>query len=301
MNKVFTKEVKIAIVAIVAVVALFFGMNFLKGMSMFSNNNTYMMTFADAKGLTTSTAVYADGYKVGSVLDITYDYSKPGNITVEVEIDPELRIPLGTKAEIASDLMGNMKVNLLLANNPRQRVEVGGIIPGINEESALAKMSDMMPTIEAMIPKLDSIVTAINILLNDPAIANTLHNVEGMSQNLRSTTAQLDGMMQGVNQTLPGLMSHANNTVANTEKLTSNLANVDVAGTMAQVNRTLDNVEQLTRTLNSNEGTLGKFMHDPSVYNNMNSTMIHVDSLMIDLKAHPKRYVHFSVFGKKDN
>ncbi len=299
MEKVFTKEVKIAIVAIIGIVVLFFGMNFLKGLSLLSDSNTYLMTFPNAKGLTKSTAVYADGYKVGTVTAIDYDYTKAGNITVTVALDPNLRIPAGSQAVIESDLMGNMKVSLLLANNPRERINPGETIQGVNDEGTMAGLSAMMPQVQAMVPKLDSIVTTLNTLLADPALANMLHNVEGMSANLKKSTAELNTMMIGVNKALPGVMQHASNTLANTEVLTDNLAQIDVNATMAQVNRTLDNVEKLTQTLNSNEGTLGLLMHDRALYDNLNTVAGNADSLMVDLKSNPKRYVHFSVFGKK--
>lgn len=300
MEKLFTKEVKIALVAIVGIVLLFFGMNFLKGLSLFSSSSTYLMSFPDVKGLTRSTAIYADGYKVGSVTAIDYDYENSGNITVEAAIDPNLRIPAGSTATIESDLMGNMKVSLLLASNPRERIKPGEVIQGVDDEGLMNGMAAMMPQVQAMIPKLDSIVSSLNTLLADPALANMLHNVEDMSANLRKSTAELNMMMEGVNKTLPGVMQHASNTLANTEILTDNLAQVDISATMAKVNQTLDNVEKLTQTLNSDEGSLGLLMHDNTLYNNLNSVVSNADSLVLDLKAHPKRYVHFSVFGKKD-
>lgn len=300
MKTYFTKEVKIALVAIVGLVALFFGMNFLKGLSLFSSDNTYYMSFPDVKGLAKSTAIYADGYKVGTVTNINYDYEKAGNITVEVALDKNLRVPAGSTAMIETDLMGNMKVSLLLATNPRERINPGEVIPGVEESGLMNGVADMMPQVQAMLPKLDSIVTSLNTLLADPAIANMLHNVEDMSANLKKSTAELNMMMVGVNKTLPSIMQHASNTLANTEVVTDDLTQIDLQGTMAKVNRTLDNVEQLTKTLNSNEGSLGLLMHDNTLYNNLNSVVGNADSLMIDLKAHPKRYVHFSVFGKKD-
>jgi len=103
-----------------------------------------------------------------------------------------------------------------------------------------------------------------------------------------------------LNKQMPAMVQNANGMLANANDLTRNLNELDLATTMAKVNSTLENVEQMTAKLNSNEGTLGLLMRDPDLYNNLNSTMMHADSLMIDLKAHPKRYVHFSVFGKKD-
>ena len=300
MNKIFTKEVKIALVAIAALVLLFFGLNFLKGLTIFSSSTTYNMAFKNLKGLSKSTAIYADGYKVGTVTAINYDYEKAGNIMVQCDIDPQLRIPAGSQAEIESDLMGNIKVNLLLANNPRERIEPGGVIQGVDEVGLMAQAADMMPTLMAIVPKLDSIVTSVNTILANPAIINILQNAEGMTANLKVTTAELNSLASQLNKNVPGIMQHANATLANTETLTDNLAKVDVNVTMKKIDHTLGNLEQMSNALNNREGTLGLLLYDKGVYNNLNSTMSHADSLMIDFKAHPKRYVHFSVFGKKD-
>ena len=117
-----TKEVKIALVAIVGVVLLFFGLNFLKGRSFFTNNSLYYIRFADISGLSASNPIYADGYQVGVVKEIEYDYKHNNGSIVVFEVDDNLRIPQGSTAEIVSDFMGNVKMNLLLANNPRERV-----------------------------------------------------------------------------------------------------------------------------------------------------------------------------------
>lgn len=300
MNKIFTKEVKIAIVAIVALVALYFGMNFLKGLSVFSDTSTYKMTFSNLKGLSRSTPIYADGYKVGTVTDIIYDYKTNGNITVETEIDPKLRIPAGSTATIESDIMGNIKVTLLLANNMRERIEPGDIIPGATENSTMAQMQAMIPAVQAMLPKLDSIMISLNKLLADPAIATTLHNAATVSANLTTTTTELNTLLATLNNNVPGVMEKANNTLANTETLTANLNKVDIEGTMAKVNNTLNNVERITAAINNREGTLGLLIYDKGLYNHLNTTLSDADSLVVDLKAHPKRYVHFSVFGRKD-
>lgn len=300
MNKIFTKEVKIALVAIVALVLLFFGLNFLKGLTLFSSSATYNMSFKDLKGLSESTAIYADGYKVGTVTSIEYDYENAGNVLVKCDIDPQLRIPKGSQAEIESDLMGNIKVNLLLVNNPKEKIEPGGLIMGIDGKGMMAQFQEVLPTVMAIVPKLDSIVTSVNTILANPSIVNILRNAEDMTANLKVTTSELNSLAMQLNRSVPGMMQHANATLQNTETLTGNLAKVDVDATMKKIDSTLDNLEQMSKALNNREGTLGLLMYDKGVYNNLNSTMRHADSLMIDLKAHPKRYVHFSVFGKKD-
>ncbi|MCP9545464.1 MlaD family protein [Segatella copri] len=295
-----TKEIKIALVAIVGILVMYFGINFLKGMNLFSTNNAYYMTFDDIQGLGASTPIYADGYKVGTVDGLEYDYKENGPIKVKVDINKDLRIPQGSKAEIVKDLMGNLQVNLLLANNPRERVEPGGIIPGAVNGGMMDKAANLVPVVEKMLPKLDSILTSVNALLADPALAASLHNVETITSNLTVSTRELNTLMAGLNKQVPGMVRKANGVLDNTNRLTANLASLDVQGTLNKVNQTLESAHQFTEKLNSNQGSLGLLMNDTKLYDNLTSTMSHADSLVIDLKAHPKRYVHFSVFGRKD-
>lgn len=295
-----TKEIKIALVAIVGILIMYFGINFLKGMNLFSTNNAYYMTFDDIQGLGASTPIYADGYKVGIVDGLEYDYKENGPIKVKVDIIKDLRIPQGSKAEIVKDLMGNLQVNLLLANNPRERVEPGGIIPGAVNGGMMDKAANLVPVVEKMLPKLDSILTSVNALLADPALAASLHNVETITSNLTVSTRELNTLMAGLNKHVPGMIGKANGVLDNTNRLTANLASLDVQGTLNKVNQTLESAHQFTEKLNSNQGSLGLLMNDTKLYDNLTSTMSHADSLVIDLKAHPKRYVHFSVFGRKD-
>lgn len=295
-----SKEIKIALVAIVGIMVMYFGINFLKGKNLFSSNNYYYITFDNIQGLGASSPIYANGYKVGTVEAVDFDYNQSGPIKVKVDIIKDLRIPKGSTAEIAKDLMGNLQVDLDLAKNNGGYIEPGGIIPGAVNVGVMDKVSAMVPAIEKMLPKLDSILGSLNALMADPALAASLHNIQTVTSNLTVSTRELNTLMTGLNKDVPRLVNRANGVLDNTGKLTSNLAALDVQGTLDKVNATLENAQAFTAKLNSNEGTLGKLMNDPGLYNNLNSTMRDADSLLIDLKQHPKRYVHFSLFGKKD-
>lgn len=298
------KEIKIALMAIVALVVLFFGLNFLKGLEVFSTDTKYFMAFKNISGLGTSTPIYANGYRVGVVKVVDYDYTNERDIMVEVGVDPKLRIPQGTTAEISSDLLGNLQVNLLLGENTKEIIEPGGIIKGDINEGAMGKLKAMIPTIEKMMPKLDSIMTSLNTLMADPAIAQSLHNVEGITASLTTTTRELNTLMGQLNRRVPGIMNKANGLLDNSANavtaLNGQLAKVDVEATMTRVNATLDEVQQLTNRMQSNEGSLGLLMNDDHLYRSLNTTVLSADSLLINFRQHPKRYVHFSIFGKKD-
>ena len=298
--KFFTKEVRIALVAIVGVIIVFFGMNFLKGLSLFSDDNTYFIAFKDVTGLSESSPIYADGFKVGVVKGVSYDYDHNNEIDVEININKNMRIPKGSRAEIVSDMLGNVKVNILLVRGCNEYLNPGDLIPGEISAGTMGKVADMVPAVEKMLPKLDSIMASLNMLLADPAIAQSLHNIKNITGNLTTTTSQLNMFMVELNKNVPHLINKADGVLENTNRFTANLAAVDVAGTMLQVNRTLENVKTLTNRLNSNNGTLGLLMNDASLYNNLNATMRSADSLVVNIKEHPKRYVHFSLFGKKD-
>ena len=299
-TKKFSKEIRIALVAVAGVLVLYFGLQFLKGMTLFSTDNRYFVKFQDVSGLSIASPIYANGYRVGVVEDIDFKYDNTGEIIATIGVNPQLNVPQGSRAEIATDLMGNVKVMLVLGDAASGMVAPGDTISGGQQVGAMGKAADMIPTIQQMLPKLDSILASVNTLLADPAIAHSLHNVDQITSDLTRTSRDLSQLTAALNQQMPQMLKNADGVLANTNQLTKNLNDLDIASTMSSVNTTLKNVEQMTAKLNSKEGTLGLLMRDPGLYNNLNATMMHADSLMIDLKAHPKRYVHFSVFGKKD-
>ena len=249
--------------AILGLVVLFFGLNYLKGLNLFTSDKSYFMTFKDISGLSN-------------------------------------RIPKGSTAEVVSDLLGNVQVNLLLANNPREKLEPGDRIVGRVNDGAMGKLKEMIPAVERILPKLDSIMSSLNTLLADPAFAQSVHNIQQITGGLTQTTSQLNTLLAGLNKDVPQLMTNTNGVLDQANQLAGNLAQVNVGETMQKINSTLDNVQKLSAQLNNPQGTLGLLLNDASLYNNLNSTMRDADSLLVNFKAHPKRYVHFSIFGKKD-
>ena len=306
--KIFTREVKIALSAIVAIVLVYLLINFMKGVNVFKSSNTYYVRFDNIAGLAVSNAVYANGYPVGIVRGIQYDYGNHERVVVAIELDKEMHMPRGTKAELVTSLMGGVTMSLILGPNPTDNLTQGDTISGGLHEGAVEKVEALMPTIMDMLPKLDSIVTNMARLSADPALAQTLRNTAEITNNLRRTSAKLDAM---VGRDLPQMMQNLNKTSRNVERLSNNLAAINLQETMNEVNASLAEVKQfsaninamtydLNSKLNSRDNTFGLLLNDRKLYDNLNHAVSSADSLLINVKAHPKRYVHFSIFGKKD-
>lgn len=293
-------EIKIALVAVAGIVALFIGMNFLKGTHLFTGSKTYCFAFDDISGLTKSSPIYASGYQVGLVKDIIFDYSHKNKTKVIAEMDKQMKIPTGTTAFISSDVLGNIKVTLNIPPNKGEFIQEGGLIPGSIDQGAMGEVTSMIPAVKQMLPKLDSILLSLNLLLADPAIASSVHNVQDMTANLTKTSHELNAVVAKLNREIPGVVTKANRILDHSETFTANLSQVDVATTMRKVDEAMADVKAVTAKINSNQGTLGLLMRDPTLYNQLNTTVRSADSLMINIRQHPKRYVHFSIFGRKD-
>lgn len=293
----FTKEVKIGLAGIVAIAVLFFGIRFLKGINMLKATNYYYVEFGNVGGLTKSSPVYADGYNIGIVRDITYNYKHPGHVVVEIEVDKEFRMPEGSSGELITEMLGTIKMNLILNKDAQTWYAAGDTIPGYVNGGLMEEAGRLVPKIAQMLPRLDSIVSSLNQLLADPAIAGTLHNTERITANLETTTRRLNSLMDN---DLPQLTGNLHTITDNFVTISDNLKGINYASTFQKVDTTLYNIQLITEKLNRKDNSLGLFLNDPSIYYNLNATSANAAALLEDLKAHPKRYVHFSLFGKKD-
>jgi len=296
IQKIFRKEIKIALATILALCILVYGINYLKGINMFKPSTYYYVKFSDINGLAKSSPVFADGYRVGIVRDIAYDYNHPGNISVEVKLDTEMRIPQGSSAVIASNLMGGLRLNLILSRDTRNLYAIGDTILGSLDSGLMSTVSQLVPKAESMLPKLDSILNSLNAILADPSIRATLHSLQSTSSNLDVASSQLKLILKG---DVPQLTHKLNIIGDNFISVSNNLKNVNLQASLDKVDSTLHNVKLVTDKLNSKDNTVGLLLNDKQLYDNLNTTFINASTLLDDLKANPKRYVHFSVFGKK--
>lgn len=295
--KYLTKEVKIGLTGVIALAMLFVGINFLKGINLFQSSQSYYVSFKNAKGLAKSSPVYADGYNIGIVSNILYNYNEPGKVIVEIQVDNNLRIPKGSSAELISEMLGGCTMNLLLANNPRERYAPGDTIVGNETSGLMDQAATLVPQVEQVLSKVDTLLTSLNRLAADPNLAQILQNTQTLTQSLNQSTTELNRLLS---TDVPQLARTFNLAGTNLAELTGNLKQLNFQATLDKVDTTLDNVELMTAKLNRTDNSLGLLLNDTLLYSNLNSTVGSANNLLIDLKDHPKRYVHFSLFGKKD-
>ena len=302
-----TREIKIALTAVAAGVLLFVGINFLKGINVFESSNSYYVKFKDIKGLTVSNAVYANGYPVGIVREINYNYSDNNGVVVRIELDKNMSVPRGTTAELEVAMMGGVTMNLLLGQNPTAVLTPFDTLTGGVHQGAMEQASAMMPQVQQMMPKIDSILTNINRLTASAELQQTLSNTAVITAQLKQTTARLDGLMA---KDVPVMMAHLNRTTGNAATFSDNLAKTDLTGTVHNVNGTIADMRQMTgqltslvsdlqHKLNSKDNSMGALLNDKTLFDHLRNTAANADSLVKDVKKNPKRYVHFSIFGKK--
>lgn len=291
-----SKETKIGLTGVVALVLLFFGINFLKGVKLFSTQSTYYIKFANAKALSKNSTVYADGYNIGIVSNVLYDYSKPGQVLVEISVNKGLRIPKGSTAKLDEAVLGGCTLNLLLVNNLTEAYAPGDTIQGSDGAGLMSKAADMMPQVEQVVARVDTLIATLNQLVTNPNLPLIMQNTEQVTANLNKSSEELNKLLS---KDIPQMTTTFNKAGENVVTLTENLNQLKLQATMDSVNAAISSIHQMMAQVQSPDGTLGKMMNDPALYNNLNRTVQSADSLVTDLKNNPKRYVHFSVFGKK--
>ncbi len=296
----YSREIKVGILAVLSLFFLYFGFNFLKGVNIFSPIHTYVGTYQNINGLTAQAPVYIRGYKVGQVDQIQYDFTQEDAFTVLFSIDKNIILPAGTELALVADgLMGGMALQLNVpTGDDKAYFHAGDTLPTIVIPGLFDVLEDgLLASLQGTIAHIDSLILGVQSQLEGDHLKNSLESVDAIAADLAVSSHKLKQLM---NKQVPTIMTDAEAAVGDIKTLAANLSEVDIQATMQQVDTTLAHINAFTAKLNSTEGTIGMLMNDKKLYLNLTSTVNSADSLLVDLKANPKRYVHFSLFGAKD-
>lgn len=298
MNFKISKELQIGIWVIATLAVTFFGVNYLKGINIFNPTNYYYLKFDHINGLVETNDVTVKGYKVGLVQRIIYDYENPdADVVVVLQVDDDLKIPVGSKAALVSALIGSPSIELRIASGASGVYQRGDTIPSYVDDGVLNSLTEeVMPRIQAIIPQLDSLIVSLNAIAENKTIENSLENINAITKNLNKASV---GINRIVDKDVPDLCANINGVMGNFNKVSANLSGVDFRGTVNNLNKTLLGVQGITDKLNNGTGSLGLLLTNKDLYNNLNTTIGSANELVVDIREHPKRYINVSVFGKK--
>lgn len=300
-KKFFTREIKVGLMAISAIFVLYFGLNFLKGIDIFSSVGDYYAVYENIGGLVPSSPVYIKGFKVGQVEEVKYDFSKQKSFVIKISVSNDIQLPKGTKVELYDDgLMGGKAIQLVYAPiTASQPFYSSG--DTIDSQVAIGLMgqltAELLPKIESISTQTDSLIRSVRVLVDNKDLTKSLSSIEKTTADLAISSSQLKKMMSS---DVPHILSDVNVLTTDFKQISGNLKKIDFASTFASINHTIDNLNLISNKMNSSEGTIGLLLNNKDMYVNLANSASSADKLLIDLQKNPKRYVHFSLFGSKE-
>jgi len=308
-----SNEVRVGIAAILTILAFIYLYNYLKGKDLFSTMARYYVIYNDISGLTDSNPVEINGFKAGVVQSINLLNDNSGRLLVELSIKKGYNIPVGSVAEITSaSLIAGMKIRILFGPGPGV-YRNGDTIPGKLSEPILSIFEkEFIPVknkINNLIDVLDSAISGINKIVT----AELADDLRGTVSNLNSTTSNVNEIIGSrkkelkaviddlsvFSSTLSASSSKIDKTISNLQSITDSISAAGIYRTFSGLRTTLEETKVLLEGINRGKGTAGQLITNDSLYRNLTASLASLDILLKDLKENPKKYVHFSVFGRK--
>ncbi|WP_295667786.1 MlaD family protein [uncultured Mucilaginibacter sp.] len=309
-----TNETKIGILTVIGIAILILGYSFLRGDDVFSGTNKFYAVYSSVDGLTVSKPVLVNGFQIGRISKMKLQPN--GSTVVELSVDHQYIVPKNTLAKLVStDLLGSKAIVFVYGNSNLPAQDKDTLRADI-QGSLAESLQPIQMKAEKLISKLDSSLAAINKILNPnfqknvdrsfASIANSLQTLEGTTKKIdelvSTQTVHINSIMSNtetVTSNLKTSSANLNGITANFEKVSNDVANSNIKQTLDNANKAMADLQSTISKINTNNGTLGMLLNDKQVYDNLQNATNNLNSLFIDIKAHPKKYVSFSVFGGK--
>lgn len=315
-----SNETKVGILTVLGITLLVLGFNLLKGKSLFSHNKTIYAVCKQVNGLQPANAVQVNGLVVGSVSNLEVMDKDASRILVSITITKKIDIPRNSVARISSDLLGTKTVQMELGNASeylKSGDTIYAAVDGSMTDALKAQLSPLVKKLEGTLTNIDSVLMSVNAILDTTAKGNLQDAIRSLNTTMRNfthTSASLNGMLDpntgNIQKTFNNLAAVTGNLkdnnakitgiLDNAQKATDALAKGNIDKTLAQLQQTATNLNATIAKLNTTDGTAGMLLNDKKVYNNLQYSLGNLNKLLEDLRVNPKRYVHFSLFGKKD-
>ena len=311
LSKNNKQKVKVALMCIAAIIIFYAGANFLKGSELFSNKTYYYAVFENSNRMQVGNPVYVNGYKIGKVTQMHLQPDTAIKICVEILVTEDLSIPKDSQFEVASkDLLGGTVINLIMGVSS-QYAKSGDTLSCYIASQLTDGIEDMKSKLNNILCSVDTIgISLKDVLANEggaESLKATLNNIELVTAHLNSILGgnkdkigKLVTELEVFGKTLEEASPKLSNIVDNFDKIADSVAKADVARVIVNANETIENLNLLVEKINKGEGDIGQLVNNDSLYRNLEATTANLNNLILDLKNNPNRYVHFSLFGKKD-
>lgn len=311
-----SNETKIGALTAIAITVLILGYNFLRGNDILSREQRFYSIYSHVDGLNISKPVLVNGFQIGRVSDMKLLAS--GRTVVEFKINKDYPIPENSVARLMStDLLGNKAIEFELGNSAVYAENKDTLKANV-ERSLAETVQPVQKKAENIIAKMDSLLTSVNTILNPSFQKNVDRSFKSIATTLETiekTTKKVDGLVGTEGGRIGKIMSNfesiSNNfrnnnqrithIVSNFDQISSQVAKVNVQETLNNANKAIADLQSAINKINNGKGSISLLLNDDKLYNNLNNSAANLDNLMKDLKANPKRYVSFSVFGKKND
>lgn len=287
-----SRELKVGVLAILCGVILYFGLNFLKGINIFSSTSSYVGQYEKISGLTEQAPVYIKGYQVGLVERIQYDFTQSPAFTVAVSVNKDIMLPEGTQMALVADgLLGGMAVELIL---PTQQTgatiyEKGDTLPSIIVPGLFDNLEQgVLAKLDSVLSEITTLVAGLNDEMSNGNLRKALQNVERITQDLQVSGSDLRKLTH--NQ-LPAIVAKVDTTMTGFAAVASDVRDANIVSLVDSINTVISGVNQ---AINSQDGTLGLLLNDKELYENLNvalqdldNVVLNIDSVVMSVKARP--------------
>lgn len=320
----YSREIRTGVIAIAVIFAFVWGYNFLKGNDIFSKQRVFYTAYTNVGGLTKSNSVTVNGFKVGLVKDVYFEPVNREYLIVEFMLTADsYEIPKGTQAVLVADLLGTTSINLVTGKEEGFYVE-GDTLKSTIEEGLMSGITDLSSSLATTKVKADRLFESLDSLVGDirdvlgpgdrnSSVNRAITDLAVTLENLKHASSKIDGILdedgklvkiladvEGFTTTLNENKGEIDNLLKNLSSFSDTLAATELAATIDNANRTFEELASTMEKINNGEGTIGKLIKDESVFNNLEKATADLDSLFVDIKANPSRYVHVSIFGRKN-
>lgn len=296
MKKISLKEAKIGAAFILAIFMLYYGISFLKGFNIFKSANSYVVVFDNVDGLTSSTPVTINGFQVGQVYSMELDHNNPKHVIAHINMDKGLDIPKGSKMLLDVSVLGTAAISLELNPYTEESMLASDTIFGIRKRGLLDAGDDMLPKVELIMTRIDSVLMGVQALMNSEGLNRSLNDVNAITNNLSKTTDQLSIMTTSLNKNLPAITGNIQNITTDLSQTTNKLKQIDLVSTFNSVDSTMKNIHYISKQATSKNSSLGLLLSDRQLYDSLNATVGNASALLKDVKDNPKRYINVKVF-----